>query len=158
MSHALREITSEAASFSEGLLRRRIQEGGFALALSGGGHRATLATLGALLAIVDRGLASKIIQIASVSEGSITNAFVAQRTEVEGLKPEELDPIRYSTTPIADAARSSNQIRFRVTWYSVASRRRHLEQFGLPGPARRSVYRESCGMGQGPGSALWSGA
>lgn len=84
---------SNEASFSEESLRTRIREGGFAIALSGGGHRATLATLGCLLALVDRGLSDRIIQIASVSGGSITNAFVAQRTRLEGLAPRGLDAI-----------------------------------------------------------------
>lgn len=82
---------SVSGSQSEQALRDRIKEGGFALALSGGGHRATLATLGALLAIVDRGLGSKILQVASVSGGSITNAFVAQRVKLERLEPGQLD-------------------------------------------------------------------
>jgi hypothetical protein len=77
----------------ERALKDRIRAGGFAVALSGGGHRATLATLGALLAIVDRGLSAKVIQIASVSGGSITNAFVAQRCKFETLRPGELDGI-----------------------------------------------------------------
>lgn len=50
---------------------------GLAVALSGGGHRATLFHLGVLLALVDRGLNSCVQQIASVSGGSIANAFVA---------------------------------------------------------------------------------
>lgn len=62
-----------------------------ALALSGGGHRATLFALGALLALVDRGLNKRVVQIASVSGGSITNAFVAQRCDFNKLKPGELD-------------------------------------------------------------------
>ena len=77
----------------ERALTDRIRAGGFAIALSGGGHRAALATLGALLAIVDRGLSAKVIQIASVSGGSITNAFVSQRCKFENLRPGELDGI-----------------------------------------------------------------
>lgn len=62
-----------------------------ALALSGGGHRATLFAMGALLALVDRGLNRRVVQIASVSGGSITNAFVAQRCDFNKLEPGELD-------------------------------------------------------------------
>jgi hypothetical protein len=51
----------------------------FAVALSGGGHRATLFGLGVLLALVDRDLNERVSQIASVSGGSIANAFVAIR-------------------------------------------------------------------------------
>jgi hypothetical protein len=78
---------------SEQALHDRISKGGFAVALSGGGHRATLATIGALIAIVDRGLGPKVIQLSSVSGGSITNAFVAQRCRLERLGPGELDDI-----------------------------------------------------------------
>ena len=67
--------------------------GEFAVALSGGGHRATLFSIGALLALVDRGLNRRVVQISSVSGGSITNAFVAQRCHVDQLGPGELDPI-----------------------------------------------------------------
>jgi hypothetical protein len=84
---------SSDSSLSEEALRCRIRDGGFTVALSGGGHRATLATLGCLLALVDRDLSTQIIQIASVSGGSITNAFVAQRTKLEDLKPGDLDSI-----------------------------------------------------------------
>jgi predicted acylesterase/phospholipase RssA len=82
---------SDLAETYERALSDRISHGGFAIALSGGGHRATLATLGALLAIVDRGLGPKVIQVASVSGGSITNAFIAQRCRLEKLGPGQLD-------------------------------------------------------------------
>lgn len=80
-------------SASEQALRDRISASGFAVALSRGGQRATLATLGALLAIIDRRLDPKVIQIDSVSGGSITNAFVDQRCRLEELGPGELDDI-----------------------------------------------------------------
>jgi hypothetical protein len=48
------------------------------LALSGGGHRATLFTLGALMYVVDAGRARDTTSIASVSGGSLTNGFVGQ--------------------------------------------------------------------------------
>src|SRR5258708_6302414 len=86
------EILSEASVLAQ-KLRDRISNGGFAVALSGGGHRATLATLGSLMAIIDRGLGPKIIQVSSVSGGSITNAFVAQRCLLESVSSDELDDI-----------------------------------------------------------------
>ena len=67
--------------------------GEFAVALSGGGHRATLFAIGALMALVDRGLNRHVVQISSVSGGSIANAFVAQRCRFDRLGPGELDPI-----------------------------------------------------------------
>ena len=47
------------------------------VALSGGGHRATIFALGALLYLVDSGRNADVRAISSVSGGSITNAFVA---------------------------------------------------------------------------------
>jgi hypothetical protein len=78
---------------SEQEIKGRIQAGAFGVALSGGGHRATLMTLGALLALVDRRLNRSVLQIASVSGGSITNAFVAQRCDYDELPPGGLDVI-----------------------------------------------------------------
>jgi hypothetical protein len=80
-------------SASEQKIKSRIQSGAFGVALSGGGHRATLMTLGALLALVDRGLNRNVLQIASVSGGSITNAFVVQRCDYDELPPGGLDAI-----------------------------------------------------------------
>lgn len=49
-----------------------------AVSLSGGGHRATLFALGALMYIVDSGANARVTSIASVSGGSLTNGFVGQ--------------------------------------------------------------------------------
>lgn len=54
-----------------------------ALALSGGGHRATLFTLGALMYVVDAGRHRDTTSIASVSGGSLTNGFVAQTLDFQ---------------------------------------------------------------------------
>jgi predicted acylesterase/phospholipase RssA len=54
-----------------------------ALALSGGGHRATLFTLGALMYVADSGRAKDVTSIASVSGGSLTNGFVAQTLDFQ---------------------------------------------------------------------------
>lgn len=91
-------ISVVSPSVAAQALNERIENGGFAISLSGGGHRATLATLGALMAIVDRGLSPKVMQIASVSGGSITNAFVAQRCRFGELAPGELDEIANELT------------------------------------------------------------
>jgi hypothetical protein len=45
------------------------------IALSGGGHRASLLSLGALLYVVDSGMNARVRTVTSVSGGSITNAF-----------------------------------------------------------------------------------
>jgi hypothetical protein len=48
----------------------------WSIALSGGGHRASLFGLGALMYCADAGLSADVTSIASVSGGSITNGFV----------------------------------------------------------------------------------
>jgi hypothetical protein len=53
------------------------------IALSGGGHRATLFTLGALMYVVDAGRAKDTTSISSVSGGSLTNGMVAQALEFQ---------------------------------------------------------------------------
>jgi hypothetical protein len=49
-----------------------------AVSLSGGGHRATLFALGALIYLVDAEANARVTSIASVSGGSLTNGFVGQ--------------------------------------------------------------------------------
>jgi len=51
------------------------------ITISGGGHRATLFGLGALIYFVDAGANATTTSIASVSGGSITNGFVGQTTD-----------------------------------------------------------------------------
>ena len=72
------------------------------VALSGGGHRATAFGLGVLLYLVDSGLNRRVRSIASVSGGSILNAFVALIRSEDGteqafnsFQPGEFD--RYAT-------------------------------------------------------------
>jgi hypothetical protein len=50
------------------------------IAISGGGHRASLFGLGALLYLADAGKSADVTSIASVSGGSLTNAYVARNT------------------------------------------------------------------------------
>lgn len=61
------------------------------VALSGGGHRASLFSLGVLLALVDLGLNKRVTQIASVSGGTITNAFIAYNCQFEDETPKTFD-------------------------------------------------------------------
>lgn len=49
------------------------------VALSGGGHRASAWAAGALLYLIDAGIIRDVASIASVSGGSITNAWIASR-------------------------------------------------------------------------------
>ena len=65
-----------------------------AVSLSGGGHRATLYALGSLLALVDRGLNRRIVQVSSVSGGSILNAvLVHDGVDLTAVTPEKFDVI-----------------------------------------------------------------
>src|SRR4051812_25264583 len=52
-------------------------EESWSVALSGGGHRATLFTLAALIYLCDAGLNHQVARIASVSGGSINNGVTA---------------------------------------------------------------------------------
>ena len=52
-----------------------------ALSLSGGGHRATLFVLGALMYLVDAKANAEVTSIASISGGSLTNGFVGQTVD-----------------------------------------------------------------------------
>ena len=55
------------------------------VALSGGGYRASAVSLGALLYLVHAGLNTQVDSIVSVSGGSITNGWIAQREEYKTL-------------------------------------------------------------------------
>lgn len=58
------------------------------VALSGGGHRAALFGLGALLYLVDAGKNRDVESIASVSGGSLTNGYIAQSTDYRAPDPQ----------------------------------------------------------------------
>jgi hypothetical protein len=60
------------------------------VALSGGGHRAALFAVGALLGLVDGGLSPRVRAISSVSGGSITNGLLASRGDFSTATPESL--------------------------------------------------------------------
>jgi hypothetical protein len=68
------------------------------ISLSGGGHRAALFAIGALVAVIDAGLVDRVVWIASASGGSLTSGYVAARG---GLRAVAIDPSRM----IADAVR-----------------------------------------------------
>jgi hypothetical protein len=61
-----------------------------AVAISGGGHRAALFGLGALLYLTDAGKSHEVESIASVSGGSLTNGFVAQSVDYRSASPAAL--------------------------------------------------------------------
>lgn len=62
-----------------------------AIALSGGGHRASLFGLGVLLYLADAGRNRDVVSVSSVSGGSLTNAWLAQSGDYSNLTPEELE-------------------------------------------------------------------
>jgi predicted acylesterase/phospholipase RssA len=57
------------------------------VALSGGGHRASLFGLGALLYLVDAGKGPELATISSISGGSITNGYAGMATDVGSADP-----------------------------------------------------------------------
>jgi predicted acylesterase/phospholipase RssA len=61
------------------------------IAISGGGHRATLWGLGPLLYLVDAGKHSEVAAISSVSGGSITNGVIAHEMDLTETEPADFD-------------------------------------------------------------------
>ena len=59
----------------------------WSIAISGGGHRASLFGLGAMLYIADAGLNQEVTSIASVSGGSITNGYVGAHVDYRTVNP-----------------------------------------------------------------------
>jgi hypothetical protein len=80
------------------------------IALSGGGHRATLFGLGALLYLVDSGKNKEVTAISSVSGGSLTNAFISTLSQAFSTfnDPQSFDK---------EAARLSAQIAGSLFWF-----------------------------------------
>ena len=70
---------------------------GWSIALSGGGHRASLFGLGAILYVTDARLNEQVTSIASVSGGSLTNGFIGTHLDYAGTDGGEL---RTRTKPL----------------------------------------------------------
>jgi hypothetical protein len=70
-----------------------LPNGELAIALSGGGLRATYFGLGALLYLVDAGLNRRVRAISSVSGGSILSGFVASRCDFREVGAEGFDAV-----------------------------------------------------------------
>jgi hypothetical protein len=64
-----------------------------AVALSGGGHRAALFSLGALMYLVDAGKSGEVTSVSSVSGSSLTNGHVAQTLDYASATPETFRPV-----------------------------------------------------------------
>ena len=91
-----------------------------AFALSGGGHRATLFTLGALMYAVDAGRGRDTTSIASVSGGSITNGCVAQAVDFRDVSREAFE--RAVAGPLAArVAREGTLFAAWQTWAYLAA-------------------------------------
>lgn len=74
----------------------KTKERDFGIALSGGGHRASLFALGSLLYLVDSGMNWRVATVCSVSGGSITNAFVAQECDFGTVGRDKFDKVAAS--------------------------------------------------------------
>jgi len=82
------------------------------LAMSGGGHRAALFGLGALLYLVDAGKGPEMACISSVSGGSMTNGAVAMTSDVRTVSPEQL---RKDVRPLVRACSTGGSV-FAAPW------------------------------------------
>jgi len=72
------------------------------VALSGGGHRATVFGLGVLLALVDQGLNERVLSISSISRGSIANGVAMVGPDFGTLSTAEFES--HVTGPLAAIA------------------------------------------------------
>jgi len=70
-----------------------------AIAVSGGGHRASAWALGVLQAVLDAGLGPSVTSVTSVSGGSITNGVVAKEIDLTTVDRAEFDR---ATAPLRD--------------------------------------------------------
>jgi len=76
--------------------------GSLGLALSGGGLRAAAYSLGAMMYLADAHRGADVGQVASVSGGSLTNAFVANRAAELGRAPESAAELATLASAVAE--------------------------------------------------------
>src|SRR5829696_7148427 len=62
-----------------------------AVALSGGGHRACVFALGALLYLAEAGMGRQVTSIASVSGGSLANSAIGSRLDFRAANPDDVE-------------------------------------------------------------------
>ncbi|HEY7627083.1 MAG TPA: hypothetical protein VH761_08440 [Ilumatobacteraceae bacterium] len=86
-----------------------------AVALSGGGHRASLFGLGALLYLVDAGKASDLCSISSISGGSLTNGYVGVNVD---LASTTATAFRDGVRPLAKAVSTGGTVWARPLTYA----------------------------------------
>ena len=75
---------SESGDVAAGSATAATSGAHISVCLSGGGHRASLFGLGALLYLVDAGKGPEIASIASISGGSLTNGYVGLHSDLSG--------------------------------------------------------------------------
>ena len=99
----MRAVETGRPDQSKGAYVAKTDEQAIAVSLSGGGHRATLYALGSLMALIDRGLNRSVVQVSSVSGGSILNAVLAHNgVNLTAVTAEEFDEIaRHVVSTIA---------------------------------------------------------
>jgi predicted acylesterase/phospholipase RssA len=88
-----RDQAALEASRKEAEERLARQLTGVGVALSGGGHRATLFGLGVLLYLARAGRHRNVTQMTSVSGGSLTSAYVAQSLNYQSCSSAEFDKV-----------------------------------------------------------------
>jgi predicted acylesterase/phospholipase RssA len=90
------------------------------VALSGGGFRASAFSLGALLYLVHSHLNTRVVSIASVSGGSITNGFVASRCDDYASKTTDIQTFKLLAGLIARRIAFAGMWRSPFVWLYLA--------------------------------------
>ena len=88
---------------------------GIGVALSGGGHRAALFSLGALLYLADVGKNRDVVCVSSVSGGSLTNGFLSAHTRYQLSTASQL---WVDVAPLVQ--RIANQGTLWGTWHAIS--------------------------------------
>jgi predicted acylesterase/phospholipase RssA len=84
------------------------------ISFSGGGHRAALFGIGALLYLADSGKNNEVSSIASVSGGSLTNAHLGQTLDYRSATPEAIN--QWAAIPATRFASAGTLFAAPVTW------------------------------------------
>ena len=92
---------------------------GISVSLSGGGHRAALFGLGALIYLADAGKNHEVTSIASVSGGSLTNAHLAQSLDYAAASADEVEG--WARVPAKRFATQGTLLAARITWIYLVS-------------------------------------
>ncbi len=92
---------------------------GISVSLSGGGHRAALFGLGALLYLADAGKNREVSSIASVSGRSLTNGHLAQTLDYTSASADEV--ATWAATPAKRFARTGTLWAAPITWLYLAA-------------------------------------